>query len=148
MSLHCIADQSSRGVFAMRMSYWLRSARSLFVPSGTEKGHRSPRLRKRPLAARLSFERLEDRTVPSTFMVSNLSDSGAGSLRQAILDANGNPGADLIRFAPAARDGTIALAGGQMSILDDLIIDGPGAGRLAVSGNDASRVFQIGRGVR
>src|SRR5205823_1787151 len=123
MSLHCIADQSSRGVFAMRISYWLRSARSLFVPSGTEKGHRPTRLRKRALAARLSVERLEDRTVPSTFMVGNLSDSGTGSLRQAILDANGNPGADLIRFAPAARDGTIALAGGQMSILDDLIID-------------------------
>jgi hypothetical protein len=131
----------------MRMSFWLRSARSLFVPSGTEKGHRPTRLRKRALAAPLSVERLEDRTVPSTFMVGNLSDSGAGSLRQAILDANGNPGADLIRFAPAARDGTIALAGGQLSITDDLTIDGPGAGRLAVSGNDASRVFQISSGV-
>jgi hypothetical protein len=131
----------------MHMSFWLRSARSLFVPSGTEKGHRPTRLRKRALAAPLSVERLEDRTVPSTFMVGNLSDSGAGSLRQAILDANGNPGADLIRFAPAARDGTIALTSGQLSITDELTIDGPGAGRLAVSGNDASRVFQIGKGV-
>src|SRR5439155_12916360 len=77
----------------MRISYWLRSARSLFVPSGTEKGHRPTRLRKRALAARLSVERLEDRTVPSTFMVGNLSDSGASSLRQAILDANCHPGA-------------------------------------------------------
>jgi hypothetical protein len=131
----------------MRTSFWLRSTRSLFVPSGTEKGHRPTRLRKRALAAPLSVQRLEDRTVPSTFTVGNLSDSGAGSLRQAILDANGNPGADLIRFAPAARDGTIALTSGQLSITDELTIDGPGAGRLAVSGNDASRVFQIGSGV-
>ena len=89
----------------MRMSSWLRSTRSLFVPSGTEKGHRPTRLRKRALAARLSVERLEDRTVPSTFTVHNLADSGLGSLRQAVLDANINPGADLIRFAGgSARD--------------------------------------------
>ena len=34
-----------------------------------------------------------------------------------------------------------------MSITDDLRIDGPGAGRLAVSGSDASRVFNISSGV-
>jgi hypothetical protein len=131
----------------MRLSSWLRSTRSHFIPSGAEKGHRPTRLRKRALPARLSVEPLEDRTVPSTFMVANLGDSGTGSLRQAILDANGNPGADLIRFAPAARDGTIALTSGQLSLTDDLTIDGPGAVRLAVSGNDASRVFQVGSSV-
>ena len=36
---------------------------------------------------------LEDRTVPSTFTVLNLADSGEGSLRQAVLDANAHPGA-------------------------------------------------------
>jgi hypothetical protein len=51
-------------------------------------------------------ELLKDRTVPSTFTVLNLADSGTGSLRQAVLDANANPGADLILFAPSARDGT------------------------------------------
>jgi hypothetical protein len=95
----------------------------------------------------LSIERLEDRTVPSTFTVLNLADSGAGSLRTAIADANTNPGADLIRFASTARDGTITLTSGELAITDDLNIDGPGAGRLAVSGNDASRVFNIGSGV-
>jgi hypothetical protein len=64
------------------------------------------------MASQLSVERLEDRTVPSTFMVHNLADSGLGSLRQAVLDANANPGADLIRFASAARDGTITLTSG------------------------------------
>src|SRR5262249_34592087 len=123
MAPHCIADQSTQGVFAMRLSSWLRSARTLFVPSGTEKGHRPPRLRKRALPARLGVERLEDRTVPSTFTVESLADSGLGSLRQAILDANANPGSDLIRFAPAARDGTITLTSGQLGITEDLTID-------------------------
>ena len=35
----------------------------------------------------------------TTFTVSNTNDSGAGSLRQAILDANANAGADTIAFA-------------------------------------------------
>jgi hypothetical protein len=131
----------------MRLSSLLRSAGSLFVPSGPEIGHRPTRLRKRALPARLSLERLEDRTVPSTFTVGNLADSGLGSLRQAVLDANGQPGADVIRFAPEARDGTIVLTGGQLSLTDDLNIHGPGARRLTVSGNDASRVFQISSGV-
>jgi hypothetical protein len=36
----------------------------------------------------LVLERLEDRTLPSVFTVTNTADSGAGSLRQAILDAS------------------------------------------------------------
>src|SRR5262249_31310030 len=52
------------------------------------------------------------------------------------------PGADLIRFA-AARDGTIVLTSGELSITDDLTIDGPGVHRLTLSGNDASRVFSV-----
>jgi hypothetical protein len=95
----------------------------------------------------LNLESLEDRTVPSTITVVNLADSGAGSLRAAVAAANANPGADLIRFAPSARDGTVVLTGGELSITDDLQIDGPSADRLAVSGNGASRVFQISSGV-
>jgi hypothetical protein len=94
----------------------------------------------------LSVERLEDRTVPSTFTVRNLADSGLGSLRAAVAAANTNPGADVIRFASSARDGTIALTSGELVITDDVRIDGPGAGRLAVSGNDTSRVFRIDSG--
>jgi hypothetical protein len=126
----------------MRMSSWLRSAGSLLVPSGTENGHHPTRLRKRATVARLSVERLEDRAVLSTFTVGNLADSGPGSLRQAIDDANANPGADLIRFAPAV-GGALTLTSGQLSITDDLILDGPGVNRLTISGNDASRVFSV-----
>src|SRR5512147_2663374 len=35
----------------------------------------------------------------TTFTVTSTNDSGAGSLRQAILDANANAGADTIQFA-------------------------------------------------
>ena len=38
----------------------------------------------------LIAERLEDRTLLSTFSVSNTDDHGPGSLRQAIVDANDN----------------------------------------------------------
>src|SRR5438552_13420125 len=47
---------------------------------------------------RPQLELLEDRTLLSTFTVIDTSDSGAGSLRQAILDANAHSGADVIQF--------------------------------------------------
>jgi predicted outer membrane repeat protein len=81
--------------------------------------------------------------VLSTFTVLNLADSGVGSLRQAISDANALAGADAIDFAPALR-GTIALTGGQLEITDHLTIEGPGTEHLIISGQDASRVFAIG----
>lgn len=90
----------------------------------------------------LSLEQLEGRALPSTFTVLNLNDSGAGSLRLAVQDANATPAADKIVFAPGV-GGTIALTGGELRITHDLAISGPGADRLTVSGNDASRVFQI-----
>lgn len=34
----------------------------------------------------------------ATYMVTNTTDSGSGSLRQAIIDANNNPGPDTIAF--------------------------------------------------
>jgi hypothetical protein len=87
-------------------------------------------------------EPLEDRTVPSSFTVTNLFDSGPGSLRQAIRAANANPGPDVIDFAPGLQ-GTIVLTSGELSVTDAVTINGPGAGRLAVSGNDASRLFHV-----
>ncbi|HBU01114.1 MAG TPA: hypothetical protein DEB20_00850 [Acidimicrobiaceae bacterium] len=78
----------------------------------------------------------------STFSVSNTNDSGAGSLRQAVLDANANAGADTITFDPSVT-GTITLTSGQIAITDTVTITGPGATALEVSGNDASRIFDI-----
>ncbi|MEW6210746.1 MAG: hypothetical protein AB1631_20445, partial [Acidobacteriota bacterium] len=83
----------------------------------------------------------------ATFTVTNLNDSGAGSLRQAITDANAMMGADTIDFQ-AGLTGTITLTTGQLpTITQDLTITGPGANVLTVSGNNASRVFEIASGV-
>jgi hypothetical protein len=91
------------------------------------------------------LEVLEDRSLPSTFTVLNLAESGPGSLRQAIINANAQPGPDEIDFA-AGLTGAISLSSGQLSITDDLSVAGPGAGQLAVSGGNQSRVFSISGG--
>ncbi|MBI3649507.1 MAG: HYR domain-containing protein [Acidobacteria bacterium] len=85
--------------------------------------------------------------VPALFTVSSLSDSGAGSLRQAILDANATAGADTIDFQDELF-GTITLTSGQLpAITEDLTITGPGPQLLTISGNNASRVFEVASGI-
>src|SRR5262249_35763019 len=78
---------------------------------------------------------LEDRTLPSTLTVLNNADSGPGSLRQAISDAASG---DTIDFAPVLRGQAITLTSGELAVTKGLDVAG-----LRVSGNDASRVFDI-----
>lgn len=81
-----------------------------------------------------------DEAEAAQFTVSNLNDSGAGSLRQAVLDANGAAGADEIVFNTGLT-GVITLTTGQMDVTDQLTITGPGPVALAVDGNSSSRIF-------
>jgi hypothetical protein len=106
-------------------------------------GARTPRGADRTRSHRFvpRLETLEDRAVPSTFTVLNLLDSDPGSLRAAVDAANVNPGADLIKFAGGLQ-GTITL-GSELSITDDLTIHGRGENDLTISGNNATRVFNI-----
>jgi hypothetical protein len=91
----------------------------------------------------LDLEPLEVRVALSTFVVSDLNDSGAGSLRQAVAQADGTPGPNEIDFATGL-SGTITLTSGQLTIADnDLTIVGPGADQLSVSGDTTSRVFEV-----
>lgn len=83
--------------------------------------------------------------LPSTFTVLNLKNAGAGSLRQAIIRANATPAADTIQFAAGLR-GRITLTTGQLIVTRNLKIVGPTATRIAVSGNNASRVFHVASG--
>lgn len=76
------------------------------------------------------------------FTVSNLNDSGPGSLRQAILDANGATGADRVLFQ-SGLSGTITLTSGEITIDHDVQVLGPGPGQLTISGNAASRIFYM-----
>lgn len=66
------------------------------------------------------------------FDVMNTNDAGAGSLRQAIIDANGTAGPDTITFGALAT-GTITLTTGRLDISDDLTITGPGQSNLTVT---------------
>jgi hypothetical protein len=74
---------------------------------------------------------LEGRLSPAVLTVSTLADGGAGSLRQAITDANNAAGDDVIQFAPGLR-GTISLASALPGPTSNVAIQGPGAKLLSV----------------
>ncbi|MEH2313882.1 MAG: DUF4347 domain-containing protein [Nostoc sp.] len=84
--------------------------------------------------------------VNTDTVVTNTNDSGAGSLRQAILNANATLGADTITFAGVFTDATpdiITLTSGKLTITNDLTILGTGASNLTISGNNVSGVLEI-----
>ena len=85
--------------------------------------------------SRLRLEHLEARDVPALFTVTSLLDSGSGSLRDAIAQANNegvNAGADTIRFDSAIFGNTIGLSTAgdttfgpsALGITSDITIDG------------------------
>src|SRR5262245_7175729 len=80
----------------MSPSRWIR----VRVPRAFRDRTRRPR----PVAKHPVVEGLEDRCTPSTFVVTTTNDSGAGSLRAAILQANAAAGPDRIAFAIPTSD--------------------------------------------
>jgi hypothetical protein len=133
---------------------WLRNCKSAigYRPSAIGMCLRKPNTGSRvPPRFRPSLEALEHRWVPSTLTVLNTLDSGAGSLRAEIAAAHSG---DTIKFAipttdpgynPATGVFTITLTSGELLIKQKLTISGPGAGELTVSGNNASRVFEVAK---
>ena len=78
-----------------------------------------------------AFEVLEHRELLATFTVTNLHNSGAGSLRQAIIESNGQPGANTIDFDVA---GTIRVGRTSLpAITSTVTIDGSTAPSFAGS---------------
>ncbi len=82
----------------------------------------------------------------ATFTVTNTNDSGPGSLRQAILNANANPGLDAITFSiPGSGVHTITPLSALPTVTDPVVIDGttqPGYGNtglplIEISGTSA-----------
>src|SRR5262249_43947190 len=92
---------------------------------------------------------LEGRALLSTLTVSNTSDSGAGSLRAAIAQANADGGRDTIVCSDVFNGPQrIILTSGELQLSGraTTTIQGPGANLLTVSGGGASRVFDIEAG--
>ena len=83
--------------------------------------------------------------LASPFTVTNLNDSGRGSLRRATQQANYYGGLNLIRFA-AGLTGTITLTTGPLTVYSRLNIQGPGASGLVLSGGSTHRIFDIATG--
>jgi hypothetical protein len=77
------------------------------------------------------------------YQVSFTTDSGGGSLRSAMIEANQYAGS-IIAFSTS---GVITLASPLPAISDDVEILGPGANVLTISGNYASQVFYVDPGV-
>jgi hypothetical protein len=85
----------------------------------------------------------------SSFTVTTTADSGTGSLRQGI---SATPAGGSIDFNMPTSDAgynpvggvfTITLISAELQIGRDLIIDGPTNAKLAISGNNARRVFNV-----
>ena len=75
----------------------------------------------------------------ATLTVTSATDSGSGSLREAIALAQPN---DTIVFDPSLANGTIAL-NTQLEVNKNLTIDGTNAPNLTISGGNTTRIFDI-----
>ncbi len=105
-----------------------------------------------PRRARPFFvESLESRSLLSTITVSNIGDTGPGTLRAAIEQANLDPAQDTITFAPSVT-GTITLSTALPDLSANVVIAGPGLSVLSVArsgqpGTPAFRIFTVAAGV-
>src|SRR5436190_1877314 len=83
-------------------------------------GSTAPGLRFRPW-----LDVMEGRTLLSTFVVNTTADSGPGSLRHAILDADALPGSDIINFdIPGDGVHTIEPTSELPPLTDSVLVDG------------------------
>lgn len=91
------------------------------------------------IAAGVPWMALTPPASAATFAVTNGNDAGAGSLRQAVLDANASAGADVIAINLPAGS-VITLTTGELRSTDALTVNGP-AGGVEVRSSTAARVF-------
>jgi hypothetical protein len=111
----------------------------------TRIGRGRPNLFGRRRSARPRLELLEERTLLSTWTVTDNSDSPTDtrSLRYAIANA---PSGDTINFA-ATVTSPIVLTHGALTITRNLDIEGPGPQSLTIDGNNRSSVFETSSSV-
>ncbi len=82
-------------------------------------------------------------SLSTNFAVTNTNDSGAGSLRQAILDANATAGDDVINITAL---GTLNLLSALPSVAETVTIQGPGMSLFVIDGQNFYRPFEIDSG--
>jgi beta-glucanase (GH16 family) len=80
---------------------------------------------------------------PTELVVTNLDDSGPGSLREA-LSLIADDGT--ITFDPALVGGTLTLTSGQLTVDRSVTVDASAAAPVTISAGDASRVVQVNAG--
>jgi predicted outer membrane repeat protein len=93
-----------------------------------------------------TIEPLEARIAPAVFTVTNILNSGQGSLRAALALADTRPGHDTILFhlpAPPTHSENIITLASQLTTDGNVTIAGPGAGKLIIDGGGTSRVLYI-----
>ena len=97
--------------------------------------------------ARLRLEPLEERTLLSTFTVTDNTDNGndPGSIRYAIAYLSAG-GSNTISFASVLKGGntiTLDRTNGPLIIQNGVTIDGMGASNLTISGGGSTEVFDV-----
>src|SRR5438132_6204432 len=151
--------------FISSLRFLTRDRRRERGAPASRKPHRSRAARPRSLVPRL--ESLEGRLAPALLTVNTLADEtvpdGGLSLREAIGVVNtgstaglsdaelgqisGTLGSsDTVQFDPSLAGGAILLTNGELAVSQNLTIAGLGADQLMVSGNNASRIFDIAAG--
>ncbi|MGZ8845687.1 MAG: hypothetical protein ACXW3C_04405, partial [Pyrinomonadaceae bacterium] len=96
-------------------------------------------------APALPFAALTETDCSSSITVTSNTDSGTGTLRQAIAEVCDGGAIDF--NIPGSGPDTITLATGQLAIEKNLTINGPTAKSLTISGDSMSRIFQVNAGV-
>ena len=118
------------------ISKWLhsRTSRKTNQKSPLNKGHRC-----------LNLEFLEERTVPSTWLVTSSADSAsqAGTLRYDIGHASNG---DTIVLSSKLQSTGIVLTQGELLINKNLTIVSQGGSDIEISGNNTSRVLEVAAG--
>src|SRR5262245_21608009 len=76
----------------------------------------------------------------ATITVTTTADSGPGSFRQALADANNG---DVINFDPALNNQNIVLTSAQLVVATNVAINGPGADLLTIARSSGAPAFGV-----
>jgi len=135
---------------SLSLSATVAAREALLIGTGTKgagntpAGHTGLRLgdQRAGLARQLGLRSAPTSVAPNrpagTVAVSNCDDDGAGSLRDALVNAVSGDVIDLTSLSCSS----ITLSTGLTTSVDDLTIHGPGADQLAIDGDNASRVIE------